>query len=293
MKPYLIAEISSNHNGSLSRASDLVTMCGDIGFDAVKFQLFNIEKLFSPEILSNSKLHQGRKKWELPISFIPELSKRTRDLGMQFGCTPFYLEAVDELLPFVDFYKIASYEILWHDLIKKCCETEKNLMLSSGMASVSEIRKALSVISICKKPEVTIMKCTSSYPTKPIDLNLAAIQTLKEIGIEYSNLNIRVGLSDHSRSLPAILRAIHKYEVSAIEIHVDLDKKGVEFSSGHCWLPSEIKMLKKFIDEGIASDGENKLKPVENELSERDWRADPSDGLRPLKKIRRAFKNEQ
>ena len=293
MKPFLIAEISSNHNGSLARALDLIAMCGEIGFDAVKFQLFKIEKLFSKEILINSKTHRDRRKWELPENFIPELSTKVRDLGMQFGCTPFYLEAVEKLDPFVDFYKVASYEILWHDLITKCSDTGKNLMFSTGMANVNEIRNALSIITGSKSNEVTVMKCTSNYPTLPSDLNLSSISTIKKIGLEYKNMNFKVGLSDHSKSIPGILRAIHKYEVSAIEIHVDIDGAGVEFPSGHCWLPEEIKMLKNFIDEGLLSDGKRSLAPAEAELKERDWRADPTDGLRPLKRIRHGFKDQK
>ena len=255
MKPFLIAEISSNHNGSLPRALDLISMCGEVGFDAVKFQLFKIEKLFSKEILIKSKTHRDRKSWELPESFIPELSTKVRGLGMQFGCTPFYLEAIEKLDPFVDFYKVASYEILWHDLITKCSATGKNLMLSTGMANVNEIKNALSVITGSKSSEVTVMKCTSNYPTLPSNLNLSAISTIKKIAREYKNMNLKVGLSDHSKSIPGILRAIHKYEISAIEIHVDIDGAGVEYPAGHCWLPKEIKMLKTFIEEGLLSDG--------------------------------------
>ena len=65
----------------------------------------------------------------------------------------------------------------------------------------------------------------------------------------------------------------------------------MEFGAGHCWLPEEIKVLRKFINEGIASDGLNTIQPVSKELVERNWRADPSDGLRPLKKMRHAFRN--
>jgi len=210
---------------------------------------------------------------------------------MEFGCTPFYLEAVDELLPFVDFYKVASYEILWHDLIKKCCETGKKFMFSSGMANLEEIKSALSVIETSKATDVTLMKCTSNYPTEPTDLNLSVIESLKKIGSQYKKLTFQVGLSDHSRSIPAVLRAIHKYDISVIEVHVDSDRKGVEFGAGHCWLPQEIRTLKKFIDEGFASDGSDILEPVEKELGERDWRADPEDGLRPLQKLRHLFKD--
>ena len=108
MKPFLIAEISSNHNGDLNRAKDMISLAAELGFDAVKFQLFKIDELFSPEILAKSKAHRDRKTWELPIDFLGALKETCCDLGIKFGCTPFYLEAVKELNPYVDFFKVSS-----------------------------------------------------------------------------------------------------------------------------------------------------------------------------------------
>ena len=102
----MIAEISSNHNGDLDRAKKMISLASRYGFDAVKFQVFKIDKLFAEEILSKSKEHSDRRKWELPLDFIPHLAEYCRQEGMQFGCTPFYLEAVDFLNPFVDFFKV-------------------------------------------------------------------------------------------------------------------------------------------------------------------------------------------
>ena len=138
-KPFLIAEISSNHNADLDRATDLIKMAANVGFDAVKFQLFKIDELFSKEILDKSKLHRQRKNWELPLEFIDKLSALSRSLGLKFGCTPFYLGAVYELEPYVDFYKISSYEILWLKLFEACCDTGKPLIFSTGMANAMEI----------------------------------------------------------------------------------------------------------------------------------------------------------
>ena len=84
MKPLLIAEVSSNHNADLLRAKDMIKLAADVGFDAVKFQLFKVEELFSEEILAKSKLHRERKNWELPIDFIHSLSQTSKDLGLKF-----------------------------------------------------------------------------------------------------------------------------------------------------------------------------------------------------------------
>ena len=94
---YFIAEISSNHSRDIDRAIEFIDTVSKIGCDAVKFQLFKIDRLFSPEILENSKKLRDRKKWELPVEFLPKLLQRCKEKNIQFSCTPFYLDAVKEL----------------------------------------------------------------------------------------------------------------------------------------------------------------------------------------------------
>ena len=94
-----IAEISSNHNGDAVRCRELIRAAAGCGCHGVKFQLFRIEKLFAPEILRASPAHRLRRRWELPLWFLPELAGCARDHGLRFGCTPFDLEAVDLLAP--------------------------------------------------------------------------------------------------------------------------------------------------------------------------------------------------
>ena len=91
-------------------------------------------------------MHRKRSEWELPLDFIPRLAERCKDKGVQFGCTPFYLEAVAELESFVDFYKIPSYELLWGDLLTACAATGKPVIISTGMATMEEINVAVKTL---------------------------------------------------------------------------------------------------------------------------------------------------
>jgi N-acetylneuraminate synthase len=135
-----IAEVSSNHTRDIERSYEFIDAAGAVGCSAIKFQLFRVEQLFSPEILNNSEEHRKRKDWELPLEFIPKLAARCKQVGIEFSCTPFYLKAVDELAPYVDFYKIASYELLWDDILLACARTGKPVILSTGMAFLNEIK---------------------------------------------------------------------------------------------------------------------------------------------------------
>ena len=282
-KPYFISEVSSNHSQDIQRSKDFIKASQEIGCDAVKFQLFKVDELFAPEILAKSEEHRSRREWELPLSFFEELSRYTHTLGMAFSCTPFYLDAVKELEPFVDFYKIASYELLWDDLIIACAQTGKDLVLSTGMATLGEIEHAIAVFRMHSTAKLTLLHAISGYPTPIKEANLGAIHTLREA------FKCDVGLSDHSVSTAVLSRAVHKYEASMIEFHLDLDGKGAEYASGHCWLPEQIKETIKLINDGLLADGDGIKKPARSEAADREWRADPSDGLRPFKKIRENF----
>jgi sialic acid synthase SpsE len=275
-----IAEVSSNHNRDLNRAYHFIDVAAAVGCHAVKFQLFRIQELFSPEILGKSPMHRKREAWELPLEFLPKLAARCDDVGIEFSCTPFYLGAVAALEPYVDFYKIASYELLWDDLIAACARTGKPVILSTGMATVEEVCHAVSTLkeNDCVAP--TLLHCTSAYPTPYAEANLAAIDTLRKV------TKCVVGWSDHTVEPAVIHRAIHHWGAQVIEFHLDLDGQGDEFAAGHCWLPDQISQVIGEVKKAFAADGSGVKEPVPAELSDRLWRADPSDGLRPLKSIR-------
>jgi N-acetylneuraminate synthase len=280
---YLISEISSNHNRDIDRVENLIKESKKLGFDAVKFQLFKIDQLFSEEILSSSKKHSDRKRWELPDEFIPTISEICKAERIDFGITPFYLDAIKETKEYVDFFKIASYEILWKKLFIECISTNKPLIFSSGMASLNEIESIFNLLSkenYTKKS--TLLHCSSAYPTKVKEVNLKVISTLRE------KFGLKTGWSDHTNKVSVILSAIFKWNADCIELHFDLDGKGYE-AGDHCWTLDECKNLFNLINEIELSDGDGLKQPNKSELSDRDWRSDPEDGLRPLKKIRKNF----
>ena len=124
------------------------------------------------------------------------------------------------------------------------------------------------------------------------DANLAGIHTLNNMinTIEKPDgISIKIGYSDHTVSPAVLYRAIHQYNINFVEFHIDLDGKGEEYQSGHCWLPNQISEVIANVNSGLEADGEEIFEPSTSELPDRDWRADSSDGLRPLKKVRKSF----
>jgi N-acetylneuraminate synthase len=286
MKPAFVAEVSSNHNGNLKRSLAFIETAARIGCSAVKFQLFRIEELFAPEVLARKRELRERKKWELPLEFLPRLSDYARALSIEFGCTPFYLDAVGELLPYVDFYKIASYELLWTDLLKETAKTGKPVILSTGMATLEEIRSSLDVLRFAGAKNVTLLHCVSSYPAPPEQCNLSAIETMR------NHFNCPVGWSDHSVSEAVIYSSILSYGASVVEFHLDIDDRGVEHGFAHNWLPADMKRVIDNVKTASLAAGTGEKRPADAEIVEREWRADPSDGLRPFKHIRKTLSDD-
>jgi sialic acid synthase SpsE len=276
-----VAEVSSNHHRDLDRCLQFIDESAAVGCSAVKFQLFKLDKLFTPEALAKYENLEERRNWELPGEFLPDLAGHCRKRGIAFSCTPFYLEAVEELLPYVDFYKIASYELLWDDLLKVCAATGKPVVLATGMATLDEVKRAVTVTRAAGCKDLTLLHCVSSYPAPAEQCNLAAMKTISEA------CDCPVGWSDHSVDPGVILRAVFKWGAPMIEFHFDLEGEGAEFGAGHCWLPDQIEPVIRMVNTGFAADGAGEKAPVESESADREWRADPSDGLRPLLSERR------
>ncbi len=275
-----IAEVSSNHAQDLGRCLEFVDAAADCGCDAVKFQLFKVSEMFAPEILRKSEKHRAREAWELPEAFLPHIAERCERRGIEFSCTPFSLEAVDALLPYVSFYKIASYELLWTDLLKKVAHTGKPVILSTGMATLDEISHAVDTLKESGARDIVLLHCVSAYPTPVAEANLSAIDTIRK------KAGCPVGWSDHTVSPAVIYRAVHRWQAPVIEFHLDLDASGAEYGAGHCWLPEQIGLVISDMRDGFAADGAGEKTPTPSESEDREWRADPSDGLRPLKHVR-------
>jgi N-acetylneuraminate synthase len=284
--PLFIAEASSNHGRDLGRALAFVDAAADAGCGAVKFQLFRIDRMFAPEILSQSPKHRARREWELPVAHLKPLAERCHERGIEFSCTPFYLEAVEELAPYVDFYKVASYELLVTPLLEACARSGKPVVLSTGMATMDEIVRAADTLKRAGAKDITLLHCVSAYPTPASEANLSAIAMIRDA------TGCKTGWSDHTRRPAVIERAVHHWNAATVEFHLDLDGEGAEYAAGHCWLPEEIAPVIARIRESLIADGTGFKGPQPSEIADREWRADPSDGMRPLLHVRANYKPE-
>lgn len=280
MSVRFVAEVSSNHARDLERCFAFVDAAADAGCSGIKFQLFKIDELFAPEILERSPEHRAREAWELPVEFLRPIAERSHARGLDFLCTPFYLDAVEQLLPLVDAYKVASYELLWADLLRACAATGKPVVLSTGMATMEEVAAAVGTLRDAGCCDLTLLHCVSGYPAPAAECNLAAVATLRE------TFGCKVGWSDHSVNAGVVERAVHRWGADMVEFHLDLDRQGEEYATGHCWLPEGIGPVIARICAGVDADGTGDKLPAPSELAEREWRADPADGLRPLRRVR-------
>ncbi|MFT5284549.1 MAG: sialic acid synthase SpsE [Planctomycetota bacterium] len=276
-----VAEVSSNHGCDLDRCQRFIEVSADIGCGAVKFQQFKIRQLFAPEALRSNPALLEREAWELPESFNAELSAQAHDLGLKFSSTPFYRDAVDLLADHVDFFKLASYQVPWLDLLRQVAQVGKPVVLSVGMATLEEIDRAVETLQCSGCQDLQLLHCVSNYPTKPEHANLAAIDTLR------ARYDLPTGWSDHTVTPSVVERAVDRFDATLIEFHLDLDEQGEEFSSGHCWLPDAIGSVIRRAKSGSIretvdlADGDGQVGPRPSEAHERLWRSDPSDGLRP------------
>jgi len=287
-----IAEVSSNHNGDLDRCLRFIDVAAVLGCWGVKFQLFRVDKLFTPVAIRYKRDQEGlsldeRRAWELPLEFLPHIKERCQERGVKFGCSPFYLEAVEELKPYVDFYKVASYEILWMELLKTVGNGNKPVMLSTGMATETEVLNAAQAIRKRTAHPLTVFHCVSQYPAPVDECNLRIVLSLRGILRNEGIANASVGWSDHTVNPAVIYRAVWEWGAQVIEFHLDLDGTGPEYRYGHCWLPEQIGPVIINLEQTKAMDGCGIKAPRPCEEEERMWRADPGDGLRPLKFVRR------
>jgi N-acetylneuraminate synthase len=170
-------------------------------------------------------------------------------------------------------------------LLEACAATAKPVVLSTGMATMEEIAGAANTLKRAGAVDITLLHCVSAYPTPAAEANLSAIAAIRDA------TGCKVGWSDHTRRPAVIERAVHRWGAAAVEFHLDLDGAGAEYAAGHCWLPQEIAPVIARIRESEVADGAGFKGPQPSELSDREWRADPTDGMRPLRHVRAVWES--
>ena len=228
-EPYIIAELSANHGGSIDRAKASIEEATSAGVSAVKIQTYTPDtmtiKSKKPDFYINKGLWSGYTLYDLykmaytPYEWHKELFSFAEKLGITLFSTPFDETAVDLLEELnTPAYKIASFEIVDIPLIKYISSKKKPIFLSTGMANIEEISEAVSTIRSITDTDILLFHCISCYPTPTDQSNLQNINYLK------NKFGIDVGLSDHTVNNTAAITAIGMGAV-AIEKHFKLDDK--------------------------------------------------------------------
>lgn len=211
---YVIAEIGINHGGDIKTAFKLIDSAARTGCDAVKFQTYLTEKR-APK--GNQTIFDILKKCELPFEAFGELKQYAQNKEIDFFSTPFDRESVDYLRSIdTDLYKVASFDVVNHALLRDVAATGKPVILSVGMAGLDEIQDAYKILK--KGTEnIAILHCISSYPLAEDQANLSAIHELREA------FDCIIGYSDHT---PGIMVPLYAVAVGAqiIEKHYKVDE---------------------------------------------------------------------
>lgn len=246
--PYIIAEMSANHNGSLDRALKIIKAAKDAGADAIKLQTYTADtmtlKVDHPRFIvkgdnpwDGEYLYDLYEKAALPLEWHKQLFDYGNELGITVFSSPFDKSAV-ELLESLNtpVYKIASFELVDHELIRLCAATGKPMIMSTGMASLSEISEAVEVARSAGAEELILLKCTSAYPAAPETINL---QTLPHLADAF---NVQVGLSDHTMGIGVPIAAT-ALGATVIEKHFTLARADGGVDSSFSLEPEELTSL--------------------------------------------------
>lgn len=258
----------------------LVDAAAKCDFTDCKTQQFDVERLFAPEALEARPELRARKRLEVPWEWHKPLANRCKEHGMGYGVTVFHADDVRRAAVEADWLKVSSYSLLDIRLLKAVAMQPKPIVVSTGMGTEAEVQAALDAIE-AMHPELTLLHCVSSYPAAPHEANLRSIPYMREL------FGVPVGWSDHTVSRLVLDRAVRVHGASMVEVHWDLDDHAGE-ETKHSWHPGGWGWRHQFTDDGFYQcDGKKGVKaPSVSESDERDWRADPSDGMRPMKAIR-------
>ena len=222
-RAYVIAEIGNNHNGSFSRAIEMIDLACDMGADCVKFQMRHLDEVYRERTLRKDGEDLGTeyvldllRRFELTVSEHRKLSEYCKQKGILYLCTPWDSKSVDVLEDFgVPAYKVASADLTNLPLLDKLAQTGKPLILSTGMSRKDEIEITVSFLNQ-RKVQFVLLHCNSTYPAPLHDINLKWINQLRKI-------HPLVGYSGHERGINVSLAAI-ALDACVIERHFTLDR---------------------------------------------------------------------
>lgn len=262
---YIIAEIGTNHGGELTHAKELVYACAEAGANAVKFQSWSARQLQNVKDLSpDGTLHESKvisilEKYEIPEDWYAKLIECCQGQGVDFLSTPFDIERARLLRSLkVPAIKIASGDLTYEELLKEVGNYNIPILLSTGMANLGEVERAMEHLGQRKQRDIILLHCVAAYPPKIGDANLLAIRTLKEA------FGLPIGISDHTSG--------HNIALAAVALGACVIEKHVTFSrtDGHpdSFFSLEIDEFRAMVEavrslESALGDGKKRCMPSE------------------------------
>ncbi len=261
--PYIIAEVGSNHLGNKNLIRKSIYLAKNAGANCVKFQLFDENNLVHHKLkiykhVKDKRLkyqHQRFKKVKITVEQIKQLSKIAKKIKIDISVTPFHHDYIKKIKKYVTFFKIASGDINNFQLLKEVSKSKKKVIISTGMSTLSEIKKALSFFP---KNKVTLLHCMSSYPTAKSDANLINIRYLK------NKFKVKTGYSDHVPGIEASANSVF-FGAEVIEKHF-LPKKTILAGDYKLSIDSsELKKMIQLIKVNYSMIGKLRLKEFKSE----------------------------
>jgi len=245
-KPFIITEMSGNHNQSLERALALVDAAADAGAHALKLQTYTADTITfkgAHTINDKNSLWNGKELHDLynmaytPWEWHKAIFDRAKSKGMLAFSSPFDTTSVDFLESLnVPAYKIASFENTDHVLIKKVIATGKPIIMSTGVASLADLEESVGIFKKMGCENLILLKCTSNYPASPENTNLATIPHMANM------FDCQVGLSDHTMGIGASVASV-AFGARVIEKHFTLRRADGGVDSAFSLEPEELKAL--------------------------------------------------
>lgn len=270
-KPFIIAEMSGNHNQSLERALHLVELAAEAGVDAVKLQTYTPDTItldvhtgeffisHEDDLWKGQSLYNLYQKAYTPWEWHGAIFDKCKELGLLAFSSPFDETAVDFLESLdVPAYKIASFENVDIPLIRKVARTGKPVIISTGMATAAELDEAVRAVREEGNEQLVLLKCTSTYPASPANSNLATIPHMAGL------FQTEIGLSDHTMGIGVSVAAV-TLGATVIEKHFTTSRAEGGVDSAFSMEPHELKMLVEETERAWQSLGHIQYGPTEAE----------------------------
>jgi sialic acid synthase SpsE len=237
---YFIADIASNHAGELSKAKELVHACAESGVNAVKMQNYTAEGLVSDygfKHLSGVRTHQDNwgksvfdsyRECAIPLSWTAPLKELCDELGLDYFTSPYGLDLVEAVAPYIGAFKVGSGDLTWHEEIVAMARHGKPVLIATGASTWAEVEGAMQA-ALAVTDQVLLMQCNTNYTARPGEPDVEERERLANLNLAVLGRfqarwpEVPVGLSDHTHGSFSVLAAVGLYDACAVEKHFTLD----------------------------------------------------------------------